>query len=97
MPDASSPVRDPDIAALRLYLARLRQERGWSYNELAARSGVGRNTLVALENGKARVGHNRPETNGTLLTWYRIAEAFEMSLGDLLAPVQQHRGTSSGT
>ncbi len=91
MPNPSQP-REPDIAALRLRLARLRQQRGWSYSDLAAESGVGRNTLVILENGKARPGRgDLPESNGSLLTWYRIAEAFDMSIGELLAPMQPHR------
>lgn len=95
MPHANDPVHAPDIGALRLQLARLRQQRGWSYNELAARSGVGRSTLVTLENGRPRRGREAPETHGTLLTWYRIAEALDIALGDLLAPIQSHRPTPS--
>lgn len=91
VPHSSSPVREPDFTAMRLRLAQLRQQRGWSYNELAARAGIGRNTLVTLENGKPRRNPDLPETHGTLLTWYRIAEAFEMTLGELLEPLQPHR------
>jgi putative transcriptional regulator len=97
VPDSSSPVREPDFAAMRLRLARLRQQRGWSYNELAARSGVGRNTLVTLENGKPRKEDGPPETHGTLLTWYRIAEALDMTLGELLAPLQPHRSPDTAS
>ncbi|SDN69641.1 hypothetical protein SAMN05444921_1344 [Streptomyces wuyuanensis] len=40
---------DPNLAALRLELARLRSERGWSYDELARRSGLARRTLIEIE------------------------------------------------
>ena len=78
---------------MRLRLAQLRRERGWTYDDLAARSGVGRNTLVTLESGKPRRNPDLPETHGTLLTWYRIAEAFDVTLGELLSPLQPHRNT----
>lgn len=84
---ASSPIPPADLDALRLHLARLRHERGWSYDELAARSGVGRATLVTLESGKPRRNPERPQTSGTLTTWYRIASAFEMTIGELLKPL----------
>lgn len=82
-----SPVRDPDFDALRLHLAKLRHARGWSYDELAARSGVGRATVVGLESGRPRRNPEKPATNGTLATWFRIAEAFEIDLGELLRPL----------
>lgn len=78
------PVDEPNFDALRLHLSRLRHERGWSYDELAARSGVGRSTLVTLESGKSRRTPGTPATTGTLTTWFRIAQAFETDLGDLL-------------
>lgn len=79
--------REPDFAALRLHLARLRHERGWSYDELAARSGVGRATLVALESGRPRRTPGKPASEGTLRTWFRIAQAFNVDLGDLVRPL----------
>ena len=81
------PIPVPDMTALRLHLARLRHERGWSYDQLAARSGVGRATLVSLESGKPRRNANKPATSGTLVTWYRIARAFDIELGELLKPL----------
>ncbi|MCZ9342425.1 XRE family transcriptional regulator, partial [Streptomyces sp. TRM76130] len=36
---------DPDLNALRMTLVRLRGERGWTYDELADRSGLARRTL----------------------------------------------------
>ncbi|WP_428833633.1 helix-turn-helix transcriptional regulator [Leucobacter alluvii] len=80
------PVNEPNFDALRAHLSQLRHDRGWSYDELAARSGVGRATLVALESGKPRRSE-KPSTEGTLRTWFRIAQAFEVSLGDLVAPL----------
>ncbi|MGW3157883.1 helix-turn-helix transcriptional regulator [Streptomyces sp. NPDC001089] len=43
---------DPDLDALRLELGRLRAERGWSYDELASRSGLGRRTVIEIEQGR---------------------------------------------
>ena len=83
----SSPVREPDFDALRLHLAKLRHARGWSYDELAARSGVGRATVVALESGRPRRNPDKPATTGTLATWFRIAQAFGVDLGELLHPL----------
>ncbi|WP_082539327.1 helix-turn-helix transcriptional regulator [Microbacterium sp. Root553] len=89
---------DPNFDALRLHLARLRHERGWSYDELAARSGVGRSTLVTLESGSPRRNPEKPATTGTLTTWYRIAQAFDTDLGDLLAPLHHPaRNDSDGS
>jgi transcriptional regulator with XRE-family HTH domain len=82
-----SPVEEPDFDALRIHLGRLRHERGWSYDELAARSGVGRATLVALESGRPRRNPGKPATTGTLATWFRIAQAFDIDLGDLVRPL----------
>lgn len=86
------PVDEPNITALRLHLARLRHERGWSYDELAARSGVGGSTLVTLESGRPRRNPDVAATSGTLLTWFRLAQAFEIDLGDLVRPLYQRSG-----
>ena len=91
MPHDSYPSPEPDFAALRLRLAQLRHERGWTYDEMASRSGVGRATLVTLESGRSRRKDGPPATHGTMVTWYRFAEALDMSLGELLAPLQPHR------
>lgn len=58
---------------------------------MASRTGVGRATLVTLESGRPRRQDGPPATHGTMVTWYRIAEALDMSLGELLAPLQPHR------
>jgi transcriptional regulator with XRE-family HTH domain len=84
---AESPSPDPDIAALRLHLAKLRQARGYSYDELAARSGIARSTLVYLESGASNRNPDKPATTGTLTTWYHLARALEVPLDELLAPL----------
>ncbi|MQL61904.1 helix-turn-helix transcriptional regulator [Streptomyces vinaceus] len=65
---------EPDLNALRLKLARLRAERGWSYDELAARSGLARRTLIEIEQGR---------TVGSLKTWHALAHAFDTPSDDL--------------
>ncbi|MDJ0346421.1 helix-turn-helix transcriptional regulator [Streptomyces sp. H10-C2] len=66
---------DPDLAALRLELSRLRAARRWTYDELADRSGLGRRTLIELEQGRAI---------GTLTTWHALAHALGAPLDELL-------------
>ncbi|MEU5798718.1 helix-turn-helix transcriptional regulator [Streptomyces sp. NPDC047813] len=72
------PPPDPDPTALRQDLSRLRAERGWSCDELAARSSLSRRTLIEIEQGR---------TIGTLATWHALAHAFGLPLGELLAPL----------
>ena len=67
---------DPNLAELRLELSRLRAERGWSYDELARRSGLSRRTLIEIEQGR---------TVGTLATWHALAHALEAPVGHLLS------------
>ncbi|MFH8681266.1 helix-turn-helix transcriptional regulator [Streptomyces lydicus] len=67
---------DPDFAALRLELARLRAAKGWSYDELAARSGLARRTLIEIEQGR---------TIGTLKTWHALAHALNTPFDELFA------------
>ncbi len=91
MPDSRSdlgPVPEPDFEALRQHLVQLRHARGWSYNELAARSGLGRATVVAVELGASRRTPGKPATRGNVETWYRLAHAFGISLADMLAPLE---------
>ncbi len=53
----------------------LRGERGWSLDALSAASGVSRSMLSQIE---------RRQANPTLAVTCRIAQAFEMSLGELV-------------
>ncbi|UKD52300.1 hypothetical protein L3Q65_30885 [Amycolatopsis sp. FU40] len=50
---------EPDLAALRLHLARLRHDRGRSFIVLSERTGLSRQTVMDIEHGK---------TVGTLAT-----------------------------
>ncbi|MEV0850558.1 helix-turn-helix transcriptional regulator [Streptomyces sp. NPDC049954] len=72
------PPPEPDPTALRQSLARLRARHGWSYDELAARTGLSRRTLIEIEQGR---------TIGTLATWHALAHALGMPLGELLDPL----------
>lgn len=65
---------DPNLDALRLELGRLRAARGWSYDELAARTGLARRTLIEIEQGR---------TIGTLKTWHALAHALNTPLDEL--------------
>jgi transcriptional regulator with XRE-family HTH domain len=53
----------------------LRGERGWSLDALSAACGVSRSMLSQIE---------RQQANPTLAVTYRIAQAFGMSLGELV-------------
>ncbi|WP_392872735.1 helix-turn-helix transcriptional regulator [Streptomyces sp. LN499] len=69
------PPPDPNLVALRLELARLRAERGWTYDELAERSGLSRRTLIEVEQGR---------TIGSLGTWHALAHALSIPFDQLL-------------
>ncbi|PSM39921.1 XRE family transcriptional regulator [Streptomyces dioscori] len=76
---------DPNFEALRLELARLRAARGWSYDELAARSGLARRTLIEIEQGR---------TIGTLKTWHALAHALNAPFVELFGTVcEGHEST----
>lgn len=53
----------------------MRKQNGWTLEDLALRSGVSRSMLSQIERGTA---------NPTLAVAYRIAQAFGLSLGDLV-------------
>lgn len=71
----SFPTRQPNFAAVRIKLSIIRHERNWTYDQLAELTGVSRRTLIAMETGT---------TNGRLESWFRIAQAFEVPLSELL-------------
>ena len=74
----STPIPDSADAINRHLGARvktLRKERGWSLEALANASGVSRSMLSEIE---------REQANPTLAVTMRIAQAFSMTLGDLL-------------
>ncbi|MET8813540.1 helix-turn-helix transcriptional regulator [Streptomyces sp. NPDC004549] len=78
---------DPGLAALRVTLARLRGERGWTFDELASRSGLARRTLIDFEHG---------HTTGSLGTWHAVAYAFDVPIEQLLGVLRDDH-TPPGT
>jgi len=64
-------------------LKQLRTERGWSLDELSKASGVSRSMLSQIERNRA---------NPTVVVMFRIAQAFDMSLGQF---VETPSGTSA--
>ncbi|MFF0017996.1 helix-turn-helix transcriptional regulator [Streptomyces sp. NPDC005374] len=67
---------DADPAGLRVALARLRAARGWTFDELADRSGLARRTLIDLEHGR---------TTGSVTTWHALAHTFDVPMEHLLS------------
>ena len=65
----------PDSGSLCLKLRKLRADRGWSLEALAAASDVSRSMLSQIERGRA---------NPTLAVAVRIARAYGLSLGELI-------------
>ncbi len=61
--------------ALARTVQQLRAERGWSLDQLAARSGVSKGVLVALEQGRS---------NPNLATLARLGDAFGVAVTRLL-------------
>lgn len=68
-------------------LQQLRAERGWSLDQLAARSGVSKGVLVALEQGRS---------NPNLATLARIGDAFGVPVTRLLDTSDEPRVQLSG-
>jgi transcriptional regulator with XRE-family HTH domain len=79
---------DPNLTALRLELARLRGERGWTYDELASRSGLSRRTLIEVEQGR---------TIGSLKTWHALAHALDVSVDHLFATLCEGHAAPGGS
>ncbi len=75
-PELASPAVGEIAENVCRRVRELRTERGWSLEDLAARCGVSRSMLSQIERGRA---------NPTLAVALRIAHAFELSLGDLVA------------
>src|SRR3954463_7316579 len=72
---SSAEIADPLHRLLCGRVRELRKKRGWTLEQLAAASGVSRSMLSEIERGNA---------NPTLAVAFRIAQAFSMSLGDLV-------------
>jgi transcriptional regulator with XRE-family HTH domain len=74
---------DPDFEALRLELARLRADRGWTYEQLAEHAAVSRRTVIEIEQGR---------TIGSLGTWHALAHALGTSFDRLLGTLCTDHG-----
>lgn len=87
---SSHQSQEPNFEALRGCLSKLRAERGWTYDELAERSGVSRATLVAMETATPRNRRpKKPASRGSLESWWRLSKAFEVPLGELLLALDE--------
>ncbi|WP_147102877.1 helix-turn-helix transcriptional regulator [Nesterenkonia populi] len=69
---------DPDLDQLKHILGKARVDAGMTLEQLAEASGVGRQTIVQLSNGKYY---------GDLKTWLKLSRALGVSLDELTAPV----------
>ncbi|MFK7769607.1 MAG: helix-turn-helix domain-containing protein [Mariniblastus sp.] len=75
----SAPVPDVDVEPLNQHVCEqvreLRKSKGWTLEQLASLSGVSRSMISQVERGSA---------NPTLAVAFRIAQAFGVSLADLV-------------
>jgi transcriptional regulator with XRE-family HTH domain len=83
MPRKAPVETDPVSSHVSERVKTLRQQRGWSLEELSAASGVSRSMLSQVE---------RNEANPTLAVTCKIAQAFAMSLAEFV----QVPGASTG-
>lgn len=74
--------KDPMLLQLGKHLRKLREQRGWSQEELAFKCGLHRTYIGAVERG---------EYNVTLLTLRRITDKLGISLVDALRSVPSRR------
>ena len=71
----ATPPEDPASAALCSRVTELRKKHSLTLDQLAAASGVSRSMLSQIERGQA---------NPTLAVTYRIAQAFGITIGELV-------------
>lgn len=72
-------MRDPGPTSVDARLAELRDERGWSLDDLATRTGISRSTLSRLE---------RAEISPTAAPLGRLCTAYGRTMPRLLAEVE---------
>ena len=74
--------KDPMLARLGRYLRQIREQRGWSQEELAFECGLHRTYIGAVERG---------EYNVTLLTLRRITDTLGITLADAIGGMSDRR------
>jgi len=72
---AVEPISDGISDSLCRRVRELRKKKGWTLEELSAACGVSRSMLSEIERGNA---------NPTLAVACRIAQAFDLALGELV-------------
>ncbi|GAA1749392.1 helix-turn-helix transcriptional regulator [Nostocoides vanveenii] len=70
----TEPLPEPDLSSLRTAFDRARVKSGLTYDELAARTGLARRSLLDIAAGR---------NVGTLRTWVLIARALDVTLDDI--------------
>ncbi|GAB4076403.1 helix-turn-helix domain-containing protein [Nostocoides australiense] len=75
---STDPLPEPDLSSLRTAFDTARIASGLTYDELAARTGLARRSLLDIAAGR---------NMGTLRTWILIARALDVSLDELTAGV----------
>src|SRR5699024_2150656 len=71
-------VGEPDLSQLRGIFDAARRNAGLTFEGLATKSGLSRQTLLNISGGKFQ---------GDLRTWLKLARAFGVSIDELLAKV----------
>lgn len=69
---------EPDLTRLAEAFQAQRERSGMTFDELAAASGLARQTLLNLSAGRVR---------GDLRTWAILAKVWDVSLDELIAPI----------
>lgn len=80
------PAPAPDLRALGVEIARLRQDRGLSIDRMAEAAGVHRKTVIEIEAGRVAA---------RITTLHGIAHALGVPLTDLVAPVCERHPKST--
>jgi transcriptional regulator with XRE-family HTH domain len=75
--------KDPMLLQLGNYLRQVREQRGWSQEELAFECDLHRTYIGAVERG---------EYNVTLLTLRKITDKLGISLADAIGSISGRRG-----
>ncbi|WP_454633766.1 helix-turn-helix domain-containing protein [Bradyrhizobium cenepequi] len=75
------------LRTLAANLRRLRKERGWSQDTLAAAAGIDQNAVSLIENRRS---------NPTVVAVEGLADAFKVPIAELLTPGTKTRSARGG-